>query len=111
MKRLVLGAGVSVLALSACGGSHKATSGGRRYFRGPSRASAVPVAAKTKGWGLTVTVPRGLLRYDTRGGGHMVGTPARVYGVLATDDPGAHYGGGGFAKWAQVTSNGPPSNK
>ena len=60
---------------------------------------------------LAITVPRGLRRYDIRAGGHMVGTRAPVSGVLATDDPGAHYGGGGFAKWSQISSGGPPANK
>ena len=41
----------------------------------------------------------------------MVGTRAPVYGVLATDDPGAHYGGGGFSRWSNPASNGPPANK
>ena len=41
----------------------------------------------------------------------MIGTRAPVIGVLATDDPGAHYGGGGFAKWSQVSSGGPPANR
>src|SRR5437763_1590720 len=94
MKRLVLGAAVLVLALSACGGSHKAISGGPHKF--------VPLA---------VTVPRGLGRYDIRGGGHMVGTRAPVIGVLATDDPRAHRSGEGFAKWSRVTSDGPPVDK
>jgi hypothetical protein len=41
----------------------------------------------------------------------MVGTRSPVTGVLATDDPGAHYGGGGFAKWSQLSSSGPPAVK
>jgi hypothetical protein len=60
---------------------------------------------------LAISVPRGLGRYYIRGGGHMVGARAPVSGVLATDDPGAHYGGGGFAKWSQLSSGGPPANK
>jgi hypothetical protein len=101
MKRLLLGSSILVLALSGCGGSHKVISGGPHKF--------VATAAKQRT--LAVTVPRGLGRYDIRGGGHMVGTRAPVIGVLATDDPGAHYGDGGFAKWSQVTSDGPPPNK
>lgn len=60
---------------------------------------------------LAVTIPRSFGRYEIRGGGHMVGTRAPVIGVLATDDPGAHYGGGGFAKWSRVSSSGPPAGK
>jgi hypothetical protein len=41
----------------------------------------------------------------------MVGTRAPVIGVLTTDDVGAHYGGGGFANWSQLSSSGPPANK
>ena len=54
---------------------------------------------------LSVTVPRDLVRYAIRGGGHMAGTRAPVIGVLATDDQRAHRSGEGFAKWSQVTSN------
>jgi hypothetical protein len=41
----------------------------------------------------------------------MVGTRALLIGILATDDPRTHRSGEGFAKWSQVTSNGPPQNK
>lgn len=41
----------------------------------------------------------------------MVGTRAPVSGILATDDPGAHYGRGGFAKWADLSSSRPPANR
>src|SRR5437763_8371527 len=112
MKRLLLGAGVLVLALSACGGSHKAISGGpHKFVTTATPTLAKRLAAETKPRALAVRVPRVLRRYDIRGGGHMVGTRAPVIGVLATDDPGAHYGGGGLAKWSQVDSNGPLANK
>jgi hypothetical protein len=110
MKRLLLGASVLILAFSACGGSHKATSGGPRKYV-PTAPFAKRLAAETKPRALAVTVPRVLRRYDIRGGGHMVGTRAAVIGALATDDPGAHYGGGGFANWSQLSSGGPPANK
>src|SRR4051794_25491666 len=104
MKRLLLGASVLILAFSACGGSHKATSGGPRKYV-PTAPFAKRLAAETKPRALAVTVPRVLRRYDIRGGGHMVGTRAAVSGVLATDDPGAHYGGGGC--WGRSAPSAP----
>jgi hypothetical protein len=111
MKRLLLGASVLVLGLSACGGSHRAISGGRVTAAVPPSPLAVKVAARRELGTLAVTVPRVLRRYNIRGGGHMVGIRAPVIGVLATDDPGAHYGGGGFAKWSDVSSDGPPPSR
>jgi len=73
--------------------------------------AADPLGTSVRISALTITVPRGLGRYDIRGGGHMLGTRASVVGVLATDDPGAHRSGEGFAKWSQMSSNGPPANK
>jgi hypothetical protein len=73
--------------------------------------AAAPSRTSARIGALSIPVPRGLGRYDIRTGGHMVGTRAPVSGVLATDDPGAHYGGGGFAKWSQVSSGGPPADK
>src|SRR5256885_17175090 len=112
MKRLPFGACVLVLALGAGGGSHKAISGGpHKFVTTAAPTLAKRLAAETKPRALAVTVPRVLHRYDIRGGGYLVGTRAPVIGVLATDDPGAHYGGGGFAKWSQLSSSGPPANK
>jgi hypothetical protein len=76
-----------------------------------TRVAAEPRGNPMRIGALTITVPRGLGRYDIRGGGHMVGTRAPVVGVLATDDPGAHRSGEGFAKWSQTSSGGPPANK
>lgn len=113
MKGLLLGATGLGLAVTACGGSHQAISGGPHKYVTTTAESplATRLAAERKGWGLAVTVPRGLRRYDIRGGAHMVGTRAPVSGVLATDDPGAHYGHGGFAKWSDPSSTGPPPNR
>jgi hypothetical protein len=58
-----------------------------------------------------VNVPQGLGRYHIRGGIYMKGTRPPVIGVLATDDRRAHLTGGGFAKWSQLSSSGPPANK
>lgn len=112
------GVGVAVLVaatlvVSACGGSHKAVSGGPQPA---PRPLAVRLAAETGGTdvkirALTITVPRGLGRYDIRGGFYMKGTRPPVIGVLATDDPRAHRRGEGFAKWSQLSSDGPPANK
>lgn len=41
----------------------------------------------------------------------MGGTRAPVIGVLTTDDRRANRSGEGFAKWSQVTSDGPPANE
>lgn len=60
---------------------------------------------------LAITVPRGLGRYDIRGGIYRTGTRPPVIGLLATDDPRAHLRGQGFAKWSALSSNGPPAKK
>jgi hypothetical protein len=114
MKRLLLGGMLLVLALSACGGS------GRPPVNAPVvtvRLHKLPapiakrIAASTPGLRLGVTVPRGLGRYDIRGGGHVAGRRPTVIGVFATDDPPAHRWGQSWPKWSRPTSNGPPANK
>lgn len=60
---------------------------------------------------LTVSVPPSLPRYGSRGGGYVSGTRPPLIGVLATDDPRAHHGGEGFARWSELSSHGPPANK
>jgi hypothetical protein len=113
MKRLLLGA--SVLALSACGGSGRAPINNlilTTRLRTPLPAPiAQRIAESTPELRLALTVPRGLRRYEIRGGGHVAFHRPPVLGVFATDDPAAHRWGQSWAKWANLSSTGPPANK
>lgn len=118
MKGLSLAAVLiaATVLVSSCGSSHKAISGGPRRLTTVPSSLAQRIAAEVRGTDVTIralriTVPRGLRGYEVRGGGHMVGTRAPVIGVLATDDRRAHRSGQGFAKWSQMSSDGPPANK
>jgi hypothetical protein len=61
--------------------------------------------------GFAVAVPRGLGRYEIRGGGHEAGHRPSVIGILVTDDSRARASLYRWAKWSHAYSNGPPESK
>jgi hypothetical protein len=114
MKRLLLGASVLVVALSACGGSGR---GPGNDLTPTLRVRSLPapiaqrIAESVPELRLAVTVPRGLSRYDIRGGGRTAGHLPPLIGFFAIDDPPAHRWGQSWAKWSNPSSSGPPTTK
>jgi hypothetical protein len=114
MKRLLLGASVLVLALSACGGGHGGINAPVltvKLRRPLPKQIAQRIAEGIPELRLAVTVPQGLSRYDIRGGGREAGHLPPLIGIFATDDPPAHRWGQSWAKWSHLSSNGPPTTK
>lgn len=105
MSRLSLAtAGVVTLILSACWGS-------QAHAVNASRAAHVR-GGHVRIHALTITAPLALGRYYLRDGGPgRAGRRPPVTGVLLTDDPSAHRRRGGFSKWSNPSSKGPPANK
>ncbi len=93
----------ATLALSACGGSHRATISPRDYV--------VPQKHVQAAGALAVPVPPGFHRYAIRGGIYRKGTRPPAIGVAIADYRLRAGPRSAFDKWSRLSSRGPPANR